>query len=284
MTGSIDELFTRTLSGEYEDEMPWEAVCALRRIGTRQVFERARELGQSSDALSRARGADVLAQLGKTVYHPSNSFPEESYSVIRDLVQQETDPCPLASGIAALGHLDNPFAVPLIASFSSHPSPQVRFAVAFALGCFPNDPLSVPPLLLLMQDADDHVRDWATFGLGVQGDIDSDEIREALVQRLKDSNQDVREEAMVGLGKRKDQAVLAMLVAQLEQPEITVRVIEATCLMLGMVHEREGWEGADYARALRQRFLSDALLAFSSRLLPSLQGGILPLMAAEDGN
>jgi hypothetical protein len=29
-----------------------------------------------------------------------------------------------------LGHLYNPFAVPLIASFSSHPSPEVRFAVA----------------------------------------------------------------------------------------------------------------------------------------------------------
>ncbi|HTS57587.1 MAG TPA: HEAT repeat domain-containing protein [Terriglobales bacterium] len=274
MTGSIDELFTRTLCGEYEDEAPWEAVCALRRIGTRQVFERARELGQSSDVLSRARGAEVLAQLGKTVYHPSNSFPEESYSVITDLVQRETDSCPLASGIAALGHLDNPFAVPLIASFSSHPSPEIRFDVAFALGCFPNDPLSVPTLLLLMQDADDHVRDWATFGLGVQGDIDSDEIREALVRCLDDPDEDVREEAMVGLGKRKDQRVLSMLMARVEQPEITVRVIEAAYLMLGMDNEREGWEGAGYARALRQRFFSLTL---------SL-GGSLPLMAAQDGN
>jgi hypothetical protein len=40
----------------------------------------------------------------------------------------------------------------------------------------------------------------------------------------------------------------------LEQPEITDRVIEAAYQMLGMDNEREGWEGADYAAALRLRF------------------------------
>jgi HEAT repeat protein len=251
---SIDELFTQALSGEYEDDAPWEAVRALRRIGSRQIFERAADLCKSSDALSRARGADVLAQLGKTVDHVSNSFPEESYSVITDLVQRETDTVPLASGIAALGHLDNPFAVPLITSFSSHPSREIRFGVACALGSFPNDPLAIPTLLRLMQDADDDVRDWATFGLGVLGNIDSEEVREALLERLKDSNEDVREEAMAGLGKRKDQRVLSILMTALEQPEISVRVIESAYLMLEMDNEREDWKASDYAAALRQRF------------------------------
>jgi len=251
---SIDELFAQALSGQYEDDAPWEAVDALRGIGTRQVFERARDLCQSSDALSRARGADVLAQLGKTADHRSHSFPEESYSVIADLVQRETDPRPLAAGIAALGHLDNPFAVPLIARFSSDPSPEVRFDVAFALGCFPDDPLAVPTLLRLTHDVDDDVRDWATFGLGVLGNMDSDEIREALVERLEDFDEDVREEAMVALGKRKDQRVLSMLVAALGEAEPPVRAIETAYLMLEMDNERKGWKGADYAAALRQQF------------------------------
>ena len=164
---------------------------------------------KSKDPLSRARGADVLAQLGKTADHTSNSFPDESYSVITDLLQRETEPQPLAAGIAALGHLDNPLAVPLITNFSSHPSPEVRFDVAFALGCFPNEPRSAETLLRLTQDTDEDVRDWATFGLGVLGNTDSDEIREALVRRLNDSDEDVREEAMVGLGKRNDQRVLS---------------------------------------------------------------------------
>ncbi len=252
--GEIDELFTRALSGDYEDDAPWEAVRALRSIGTRQVFERAADLCRSSDPLSRARGADVLAQLGKTSDHASNSFRDESYSVIASLLQEETEPQPLAAGIAALGHLDNPLAVPLITNFSSHPSPEVRFDVAFALGCFPNDPLSAETLLRLTQDADEDVRDWATFGLGVLGNTDSDEIREALVRRLNDSDEDVREEAMVGLGKRDDQRVLPNLMAALAQPKTTVRVIEAAYLMLGMDNAREGWNGTDYIAALRQRF------------------------------
>jgi len=65
----------------------------------------------------RARGIDVLAQFGKTVEHPTNSFPDESYSVVTNLLMGERDVRPLNSAIAALGHLDDPRAVPLIAQF-----------------------------------------------------------------------------------------------------------------------------------------------------------------------
>jgi HEAT repeat protein len=169
MAEEIYELFKRALSTNYEDDTAWEAIHALRRIGTREVFEQAKELCRSSRPLNRARGVDVIAQLGKTVDHAHNSFPEESYSFIASFVQHETDPRPLASAVAALGHLENPLAIPLITNFSSHPDTEVRFDVAFALGCFPNDPISVRTLLVLMQDGDEDVRDWATFGLGVIG-------------------------------------------------------------------------------------------------------------------
>lgn len=250
----IVELFAETMVGDYEDEAPWEAVHALRRIGTREVFEEAAEWCRSDSPLARARGADVISQLGKTVEHPRNSFPEESYSVIVDLVQRETEPQPLASAIAALGHLDNPRGVPLIANFCSHPSSKVRYDVAFALGCFPNETLSVETLLQLMQDTDKDVRDWSTFGLGVLGDTDSADVRDALVRRLSDSDEEVREEAMVGLGKRKDRRVLPALLPALEQPKTTSRLIEAAYQMLEMENEREGWNGRDYAAALRERF------------------------------
>ncbi len=217
---SIDELFAQALSGEYDDETAWEAVLALRHIGTRQVFHRAADLCKSSDPLSRARGADVLAQLGRTEDHKTNCFPEESDLLVRDLVQREMHICPLAAGIAALGHIENPLAIPLVASFSLHTSPEIRFSVTLALGCFPNDSLAVASLLQLAQDLDDDVRDWAIFGLGVLSDVDSPAIRETLIQCLKDPNEDVREEAMAGLGKRKDTYLLPMLLTALEQNEI----------------------------------------------------------------
>lgn len=255
-TREIDDLFTQALSGDYDDEAPWAAVHELRRIGTREVFNRAAEWCQSNEPLVRARGADVLAQLGKFLDHPTHSFPEASYSVINDLVQREKEPQVLRAAIAALGHIEDPRAVPVIANFASYPDSDVRFSVAFALGSFPNDPLSVETLMQLAEDAAADVRDWATFGLGVLSQADSAEIREALVRRLSDSDEDALEEAMVGLASRKDHRVLSRLLASLEQPTMTDRVIEAAYLMLGMEREREDWGADDYAAALRERFTS----------------------------
>ena len=182
----MDEIFAQTLTGDCDDESAWEAVRTLRRMGSREVFERAAEWCISDSPLKRARGADVLAQLGRTVDHPSNNFPEESFSVVSALARQEKDPWPLSSAVHALGSIGNALAVPGVIEHRLHPDTDVRFAVASALGNFANDPRSVDALLGLMQDVDKDVRDWATFGLGVLGDLDSPEIRDALWQRVSD--------------------------------------------------------------------------------------------------
>jgi HEAT repeat protein len=253
-TREIDELFAQMLIGDYDDNEPWSAVSALRCMGTREIFVKAAEWCTSENPLARARGADVLGQLGKTAEHPSNTFPEESYAVIADLVQHENDRRSLVSAILALGHLDNPLGIPLITDLGPHPNSDIRYAVAFSLGCFPNEPLSVATLLKLTDDTDEDVRNWATFGLGNLGDADSPEIREALVRRLNDSKEDVREEAMVGLGKRKDQRVLTALLNALKQTNPTDMAIESAFLMLEMAEERKHWLATDYATALRRRF------------------------------
>ena len=102
------------------------------------------------------------------------------------MLENEQDPMVLDSAISALGHLDNARAVPLILRYQDHLDENVRLAVTFALGCFPNDPQSVYGLLKLTSDADADVRDWGVFGLGVQGDADSPEIREARLRFLDD--------------------------------------------------------------------------------------------------
>jgi HEAT repeat protein len=255
----IDELFAQTLIGDYDDELPWEAVNALRRIGTREVFDRAAAWCKSGNPMERARGASVLAQLGKTAEHPTNNFAEESYLAVSQMLQQENEIQPLSSEIHTLGHLDNPAAVPLISSYQQHPEADVRFAVACALGSFANDPKAIQVLLTLTKDADTDVRDWAVFGLGNLGDADSAEIRDALFSRLNDSDEAVREEALIGLAKRKDTLVLPALLAALNQsevdgPGITMLTIEAADAMLDLENERTDWSGADYIAALRERF------------------------------
>jgi HEAT repeat protein len=62
----------------------------------------------------------------------------------------------------------------------------------------------VPALIDLMDDEDEDVRDWATFGLGVQLEADGPEIRDALARRITDPGNDTSGEALVGLARRKD--------------------------------------------------------------------------------
>lgn len=250
----MDKIFAQTLVGNYDDDEPWEAVRTLRLTGSRKVYDRASEWCRSDDPLKRARGADVLAQLGRTVDHPSNDFPEECFSIVSGLVRREKDPLPLNSAIHALGHIGNPLAVPLVIQHHVHPSTDVRFAVACALGNFANEPSAVEALLTLMQDADDDVRDWATFGLGVLGDLNSEEIRDALWQKMSDTSRDVREEALVGLGKRKDRRGLPTLIAELDQPEISDRVIEAAAEFLDEKEQGAGRSPGDYVAALKRHF------------------------------
>ncbi|MFL6415239.1 MAG: hypothetical protein ACJ74Y_06165 [Bryobacteraceae bacterium] len=69
---AIQQLFLRTLEGAYDDERPWDAVRELQKIGTREVFGFAAEWCRSTDPLRRARGTDVLAQIGKNLGHPTN--------------------------------------------------------------------------------------------------------------------------------------------------------------------------------------------------------------------
>jgi HEAT repeat protein len=105
-----------------------------------------------------------------------------------------------------------------------------------------------------MRDIDDDVRDWATFGLGVQGDLDSQEIRDALLERMSDPNRDVREESLVGLGKRKDQRALAALISELNQSEVSERLIDAAKAFLSEKEPEDDRDPNSYVDALKRYF------------------------------
>jgi HEAT repeat protein len=254
----LRQLFSQTLLGEYEDEAPWDAVSKLRSNGSREIFDIAARWLQESEPLKRARAAAILAQLRLPTEVPTTEpkwlFREEAFPLIADMLKRGDDPMALDSGIAALGHLYNSAAIPIIAAYKDHPDDNVRFSVACALGHFPNDPEAVATLLTLTRDDDSEVRDWAVFGLGVQGDVDSPEIREALLERLTDTDEDVREEATVGLGKRRDLRLLPVLRGLLDAPELKLRVAEAASAMLGLDKDPEEWEAEDYKRALDETF------------------------------
>jgi HEAT repeat protein len=259
-TAEVEALLARTLLGDYDAEDAWEAVHALHRDGSREIFDRAAAWCVSDDPLKRARAAAILSQLlrapapGESWLTTEKLFRDESYVLITKALEKEQDPLVLNSAINALGHLDNAEAIPLILRYQDHLDADVRFQVAVALGRFPNDPQSVRGLLKLTSDADADVRDWAVFGLGVQGDADSSEIRDALLRCLDDANENVREEAAVGLGKRQDQRLLPKLQTMLDEPELKSRVAEAAAALLGFEKDPPDWTAEDYKAALKSSF------------------------------
>jgi HEAT repeat protein len=250
----VETLFGQTLSGEYDDDEPWKAVSTLQQIGSREVFDTAALWCRSQDVLKRARGADVLAQLGKTADHPTNSYPEESFAIMGDMAATDLSCLPLKSAIFALGHIGDSRAVPIIAEHGAHPDPDVRFAVACACGSLGNEQQAVEMLLRLMRDDDSDVRDWATFGIGSLSELDTPAIRNALINALDDSDADVRGEALVGLGRRRDINVLPHLLAQLQLHEVDDLTIEAACEMLELPNANPSWSPSDYVSALGDRF------------------------------
>jgi HEAT repeat protein len=251
---AIDEAFAKTLLGEYDDDAPWEAVRELRRIGASEVFDRAVEWCRSSDPLKRARGADVLAQLGRTAEHPAHLCPQESFLVIASLIKTEKELRPLSSEMYALGHIGDPRAVRILSRFQNHPDAEIRFALAFALGSFANHPAAADMLLQLTRDEDQDVRDWATFGIGTLGEKDSPEIREALLGRLDDPFEDVRQEAIAGLVRLRDERVLAALLLALRQEDVPDIMIDAALDMLGLSESAAEWTPARCAEELCKRY------------------------------
>jgi HEAT repeat protein len=250
-SSEVEALFARTLDRDYEAEDAWDAVHNLRLNGSREIFEHAAAWCASDDPMKRARAADILCQLRRG--HPPEPeflFRDESYLLLANMLEKEQEPAVLGSIIHGLGHLGNAMAIPLILRYQANPDRNVRFAVTCALGSFPNDAKSIGALRKLASDPDDQIRDWAVFGLGVLGDADSPEIRDALLRCLNDPNEDVREEAAVGLGKRRDPQLIPALRIMLDDPNIKVRVAEAAAALLGMEKDPPDWTAADYRAAL----------------------------------
>ncbi|QAT87989.1 hypothetical protein EJ065_6460 [Corallococcus coralloides] len=83
-------------------------------------------------------------------------------------------------------------------------------------------------MIALSRDSDEDVRNRATFSLGSQAEeVDTPELRDALFDRLTESDMELRGEALVGLALRKDPRVLEPLRRELESSEVVVLAVEA---------------------------------------------------------
>ena len=150
--------------------------------------------------------------------------------VLLAILETEDAPEVLASIGIALGHRSNARAIGPLLAFQEHSDPDVRYGVVFGM-LGHTDPRAVSCLIALSDDPAVQVRDWATFGLGEQIDTDTPEIRAALRARLHDPDDDTAGEALVGLARRKDVQIVALLLEALQTEDVGSLPLEAAAAL-----------------------------------------------------
>lgn len=217
-----EELISAALLLSPDEDSYWDLVWTLHRRDTLDLLKRARSLCQSSDNAERRLGADILGQIGS----PDRKSPKQCVATLLEMLKEENDGDVLQAILIALGHLGEPEAIEPASQFRAHPDPGVRHGVVLALMGH-EDQRAVECLIELSQDEDAHNRDWATFGLGTQINLDTPAIREALIARVSDADVDTRSEAITGLVQRGDLRVIPALVQELTSDCVGTLAVEA---------------------------------------------------------
>ena len=215
---STDDLLDLALTkdADRDNDDYWHPIAALQhRLA--QVIERIQILSKNGDDKSRDTAATILGQGWVGAKVASDHCAE----ILLQMLAKEQSNLVLSSIIFALGHLHDPRAVEPLVGLRRHSDARVRYAVVSSL-CGHDDTLSIEAMIACSSDPDRDVRNWATFGLGSQIDVDSPTIREALVARLKEEDDEIRGEALVGLARRGDIRAAATLLNELNTLEADV--------------------------------------------------------------
>lgn len=241
--------------------------------GGAAVVPRVIELADDVRPRMREMACYILGQLG----YPDPNIPgsrvytPEGVPTLVRVLENDADEEVQASAAHALGFQKVPSTLPALCRAALHPSPEVRYAAAHALGSFyaeiweeaearPHRASVTQALLRLMDDEDDDVRDWATFGIH-QGGHDTPEVRARLWRALDDPHADVRGEAACALAIFGDRSLIPRLEVLLrEDPLETVHFFEAAeelgdpCLLPAVLAGVERWR-ADMKEGEEMNFL-----------------------------
>ena len=202
-------------------ERRWDVVAVLHARGSEAEFEAAVALAEEADPEARRLGADILGQLGWS----DRAFLAESVPLLIGLLG-DPEAMVIASAATALGHRGDPSAIAPLSALIAHEDFEVRYGVVHGLTGH-EDEQAVAALIELSRDEAEGIRDWATFALAVQIDWDSPELLDALRARLDDEDNVTRGEAMVGLGRRRCETTLGLLMEELGREDLEAVFLDA---------------------------------------------------------
>ena len=253
-SSSFSHLTTKTLIrrnlSEPDNEKAWRYVIPLHFRGTQEVFDSAIQLTKSKKVVERELGVNILSQLGI----PERAFPLQTIHYLLSFMKKEKSPTVLSAVGIAFGHLidsDDHRVVREIVFLANHKSAQVRFSVVQALRG-QEHPLAIKTLIKLSKDESKEVRDWATFGLGSQIDLNTPAIRRALRSRLNEKDDEIRGEALLGLAKRRVPGIISNIIKELQMRKPIVYLMLEAAEEIGNPKVLPALRGL-YSRALKRQ-------------------------------
>jgi hypothetical protein len=195
----------------------WDNMHELRSRDNEYVLNRAIELTKSNNEKEKIIGIHVLAQLGSKI---DNLKPHKNISlkVFFGLLKRELSEKVLENLLISIGHNNSDLSEErsaILVQFINHKNYKIRYACAFALLFIENEH-SIESLIKLSDDRCSQIRNWATFGLS---NIENEDKRivDALWNRVNDSHEETRYEAILGLTKKKAPSIRKIIDREFDQ-------------------------------------------------------------------
>lgn len=220
---TTEKLFHRLLNNK-SGKTSWGNIVELRSRGTEEVFIKSYELAHSDTVKEKIIGINLLAQLGSE----PRPFLEKTIELYFKLLEKETNPKVLSAVLGGIAHNNGNLTneqILILVSFKNNKNQNIRECLVHSL-LFINNDLAIDTLILLSNDKIIPIRDWATFGIA-QIKQDSENIRNALWKRINDNDETTKFEAIVGLAKRQDPKIKAIIEQELLKEEFGTLLFEA---------------------------------------------------------
>ena len=225
-----EKLLARALSAK-TDKAYRNNTAELKSRASANLYARCLELARSELPAERAAGVDILSELyrnnQRTKYGTEFPYRKEALALFLAMLATEKDSTvtiALLYGIGKNNRTIKPKDIDRILAFAAAEDANIRFAAVCALSCI-ESMKAIRGLIRLATDKYSSIRNWATFAIGTQSELDNEAIRKALYARCTDKHYDTRLEAIYGLAKRKDAGVKPYL--EKEFADCTVYVLES---------------------------------------------------------
>lgn len=219
-----EKIFTRLLNNKTQKSF-WDYITELSFRPTKIVSEKAYELANSKSEKKKIIGIYLLAQLG---FNPRFK-QKKTVNLYFKLLKKEKSPKVISAILSSIGHNNeilNENQILQLIKFKKHNYSKVKFQLVMSLLGLENEN-AISTLIELSQDKYSDIRNWSTFGLGSQIEINNAEITKALWNRINDENQETKLEAIVGLANRKDSRIKEIIKRELKNGEYGTLLFDA---------------------------------------------------------